>query len=96
MHSRQVISYGLLLAAMQLCPSASALEAATATNDRASNAAMVRHFAAERADQFAELAALETQVTALLKCTKKGRFYTPGETGADSDGCAEIQVTVVE
>jgi len=94
MHSCQVISVGVLLCAV--ATGAHALEASTPTNDRASNAALIRHLAAERADQFAELAAVENQVKALLTCTKKGKFYTPDETGVDADGCTEIQVTVVE
>lgn len=95
MHPRQVI-FAIGLLAGLVAPSAGllALEAATAPNDRASNAAMVRHVAAERADQMAELTALQAQVDSMLKCTTKGRFFTPGKSGADADSCTDIQVTV--
>jgi hypothetical protein len=94
MHPRLVITVGLLLCAV--ASGAYALEATTRSNDRASNAALVRHLAAERADQFADLSAVEAQVNGLLTCTRKGKFYTPGESGADADGCTAIQVTVIE
>jgi hypothetical protein len=94
MHPRQVIAVGVLLCA--LASGAFALEAVTRSNDRASNAALVRRLAAERADHFADLSAVEAQVNALLTCTGKGKFYAPGQTGADADGCTEIQVTIIE
>lgn len=95
MHSRQTIFFGLLAALIAPSQAAFALEATTSTNDRASNAAMVRHLAAQRADQMAELATLQAQVDSMLKCTTKGRFYTPGKSGADADNCTDIQVTVI-
>lgn len=95
MHSRRVIFMVGLLAAVAT-PSAAllALEAATGTNDRASNAAMVRHVGTIRAEQLVEVANLQSQVNAILTCTRKGKFYTPSKTGADSDGCTDIEVTV--
>ena len=75
--------------------SSPAMEAVTNPNNRASNAAVVRLLAAERAEQLAELAALETQVNAILRCTYKGRFYAPGMNDADADGCTSIEVTVI-
>jgi hypothetical protein len=39
---------------------------------------------------------VEAQVNALLTCTRKGRFYTPGETGTDADECTAIRATVIE
>lgn len=95
MHSRKVISGGMLLAAGILpLAGAHALEVTTESNNRASNAALVRKLAADRTDQLAEIAALQLQVDALLICTGKGRFYAPGEAGADGQGCTEITVTV--
>lgn len=93
MHPRQVIFVFGLLAI--LTPSALfALEAATRTNDRASNATLFRHLAAERASQLSDINSLDAQVSRLLTCTSKGRFYTPGKSGADADGCTDIEVTV--
>lgn len=95
MHSRQVIfSIGLLAAITSPSAALLALEATTTTNDRASNAAMVRFVAAQRADHLSNLASLESQVNHLLTCTGKGKFYTPSKSGADSDGCTDIEVTV--
>ena len=95
MHSRQVIfSIGLLAAVTSPSAALLALEAATSTNDRASNAAMVRHVGSMRAEQMVEVANLQSQVDAILTCTRKGKFYTPSKSGADSDGCTDIEVTV--
>lgn len=95
MHSRQVIfAIGLLAAIAVPSPALLALEAATSSNDRASNAAMMRHVAVQRADQLADVASLESQVNSILTCTGKGKFYTPSKSEADSDGCTDIEVTV--
>lgn len=95
MHSRRVIFMVGLLAAVAT-PSAAllAIEASTRPSDRASHAAMARHVATIRAEQLVEVANLQSQVDAILTCTRKGKFYTPSKTGADSDGCTDIEVTV--
>lgn len=96
MRPRQVIfAFGLFTAIATPSATLLAMEAATAANSRASNAAMVRHLAAERADQLAELATIQAKVDSILKCTTKGRFYTPGKSGADADSCTDIEVTIV-
>jgi hypothetical protein len=96
MHSRQVIfAFGLLAAVATPSATLLAMEAATAANSRASNAALVRHLAAERADQLADLAAIQSQVDSIIKCTAKGRFFTPGKSGADADSCTDIEVTII-
>lgn len=84
----------LVIAAAFAGPSApDAMERTTHINDRASNAAVTRHLAAERADQLAELAAIQAQVTAIVRCSGKGKFYTPGAAGIDAHGCSDITVT---
>lgn len=94
MHPRQVIAVALALAAALPLMAARALEVTTNTNDRASNAALIRHLAAARAGQLAEVATLQAQVDAILACTFKGKVYTPGQSGADAQGCTDIEVTV--
>lgn len=96
MHSHYVRSLNLGLALAMLAPCATAIEATTAPNDRASQAAIFRQLAANRADQLAEIAAIQAQVDAMLTCTRKGRFYAPGEPQADADSCTVIAVTVIE
>lgn len=73
---------------------AHALEASTQSNNRASNAAVIRHLAAERADQLAEVSVLQSKVNTILTCTYKGRFYAPEQADADSQGCTDIEVTI--
>lgn len=95
MRSRQaIIAIGLLAGMAAPSPAPLALEAATPTNDRASNAAMLRHLAAQRADHLSNLASVENQVNHLLTCTGKGNFYSPSKSVADSDACTDIEVTV--
>lgn len=95
MHSRQVcFAIAAMAAAAVIGTPVVALEITTQSNDRASNAALVRHLAAQRVDQLAEIAAIEAQVDAMLICTAKGKFHTPSHTDADSDGCTSISVTV--
>lgn len=81
------------LAAGLMMPSALAMEAGTAPDNRASTAAMLRQLTTERADQLAQLAALQLQADALRRCNGKGKFYTPGKADADADGCTFIVVT---
>ncbi|MBX9862409.1 MAG: hypothetical protein K2Y42_06605 [Hyphomicrobium sp.] len=95
MHSRQVIfSVALLVAGPALCGHAFALEATTAPGGQASDRSMMRHLTQTRADQIAEVASLQSKANAILACTAKGRFYAPGEVGADANGCIPITVTV--
>lgn len=95
MHSRQVISAFVLLGAAGLAAGAAfAMEAVTESNERASTGALFRQFAAERADQLSDLTVLQAQVDRIISCTAKGRFYTPSKSGADADGCTDIEVTV--
>lgn len=97
MHSRQVFfAIGLLTAVAAPSTALLALEAATSTIDRASNAAVARHVAAQRADQLAHVASLDFQAMSIITCSGKGKFYTPSKTGADNDGCTVIEVTVNE
>jgi hypothetical protein len=55
---------------------------------------LFRHLADERPSQLSDINSLDAQVSRLLTCTSKGRFYTPGKSGADTDGCTDIEVTV--
>ena len=96
MHSgRTVFIAAAFAAACALAGGAHALEATTESTSRASHAAVARHLAAERADQLAQLTAMQAQVDGILTCTYKGRFYAPGTAGADADGCTAIEVTVI-
>lgn len=56
---------------------------------------MIRHVAAERADQLAEVSELQSKVNSLITCAGKGRFYSPDEPSADAQGCTDIEVTVI-
>lgn len=94
MHSRKAFFYTLLLAASVACPSVQALETAFGSNDRASNAALVRHLAAQRASQIADVAALQARVDAIIRCSGKGKFHTTSNPVADTDGCSDIQPVI--
>lgn len=84
----------LLMGAAIAAPSAAvALEASTGSNDRASLGTAMRAVAEERADQLAELAALQLKLDAAVRCAGKGKFYTPTKAGGDEHHCSEITVT---
>lgn len=82
----------LIVAGALLCSEAFALEATTAFNDQPVNRTMMRHLTQKRAAQMADVAALQAQANLILACTKIGRFYAPGEAGADANGCIPITV----
>ncbi len=93
MHSLQVIfSVALLVAGTVFSNHVFALEATTAPSDQPSDRTMMRHLMQTRADQLAEVAAMQSQVNAILTCTTRARFYAPGEAGADTNGCIPITI----
>lgn len=81
-------------AMMAMPMSAVALERTTESNDRASNTAMLRKHAADRADLLVEISALQAKLDSTVRCAGKGKFHTPDKAGADADGCTDIVVTV--
>lgn len=88
MRSRQVFfATSMLVASMVVFEQAFALEAVTAPNSQNSDRNTYRHLAQTRADQMAKAIQLQSQLNLLLACNTQGRFYAPGEAGADSNGC---------
>ena len=88
MRSRQVfLQTAVFVAGLIIAAPINAMEAATAPDAQGSDRVLMRHLGQKRADQLAEIVQMQSQLNLILTCNTQGRFYAPGEAGADSDGC---------